>query len=111
MQSRLEAAPTGRDDNSYPLFAGGGAGYWKPSHGAFSTFWNIEVNLLDGFNSENPVVLNGMKDGPFARVVGVTGNHKFEVSYEPMSHIEFVNQSIEMVPSLYKYQLKQRLNK
>ncbi len=51
-----------------------------------------------------------MKEGPFARVVGVTGNHKFEVSYEPMSYIEYVNQSLENVPSLYKYQLKQRLN-
>jgi len=98
------------NDNSYPLFAGGGAGYWKPSHGAFSTFWNIKINILDHLNSEKPIVLNGMKDGPFARVVGVTGNHKFEVSYEPMSYIEYVNQSLENVPSLYKYQLKQRLN-
>ncbi|WP_299118790.1 hypothetical protein [uncultured Winogradskyella sp.] len=99
------------DDYSYPLFAGGGAGYWKPSHGAFSTFWNIEVNLLDRLNSEKPIILNGMKDGPFARVVGVSGNHKFEVSYEPKTHIEFINQSIEEIPSLYRYQLKQRLKK
>ncbi len=98
-------------DHSYPLFAGGGAGYWKPSHGAFSTFWNIEVNLLDTLNPEKPTVLNGMKDGPFARVVGVSGNHKFEISYEPKAHIEFINKYIEDISSLYKHQLKQRLRK
>tara|TARA_R110002072_G_scaffold69489_3_gene168602 strand:- start:1632 stop:3302 length:1671 start_codon:yes stop_codon:yes gene_type:complete len=96
------------DDNSYPLFAGGGAGYWKPSHGAFSTFWNIEVNILDGLDSKNPVLLNGMNDGPFVRIVGISGNHQFEVAYEPKAHIEFVNVSIKSVPSLYRYQLKKR---
>ncbi|NJM78452.1 MAG: hypothetical protein HC854_00245 [Flavobacterium sp.] len=30
-------------DNTYPLFSGCGAPYGKPSHGAFSTFWNINV--------------------------------------------------------------------
>lgn len=99
------------DDRSYPLFAGGGAGYWKPSHGAFSTFWNIDITLLDGLNIESPVLLNGMDDGPFARVIGVSGNHQFRVSYEPASHIEFVNQSMESVSSLYRYQLQKRLSK
>lgn len=97
--------------NSYPLFAGGGAGYWKPSHGAFSAFWNIKVNVLDGLQAKTPVLLNGMKDGPFARVIGVSGNHPFEVLYGPESHIEFLNNSLESVPSLYEYQLKKRLNK
>lgn len=98
------------EDNSYPLFAGGGAGYWKPSHGAFSTFWNINVTLLNDLNNQNTTVLNGMKDGPFARVIGVNGNSDFKIEYEPKAYIEFTNNDMEIVPSLYKYQLKKRLN-
>lgn len=100
---------TPNEDRSYPLFAGGGAGYWKPSHGAFSTFWNIQVRILADLDSQKPILLNGMKDGPYARVIGVTGNHKFEVRYEPVSHIERINESMDGIPSLYKYQLKKRL--
>ena len=99
------------EDKSYPLFAGGGAGYWKPSHGGFSTFWNTKVNVLDNLDANTPILLNGMTDGPFARVIGVTGNHFLEVSYEPLSHIEFINKPMECVPYLYTYQLKKRLNK
>jgi hypothetical protein len=59
------------EDNSYPLFVGGGAGYWKPSHGAYSTFWNINVTVLNEKNATTPVLLNGMNDGPFANIKGV----------------------------------------
>ena len=97
------------EDRSYPLFAGGGAGYWKPSHGAFSTFWNIQVQILSDLDSAKPILLNGMKDGPHARVIGVNGNHTFDISYEPMSYIEMVNKPIDAIPSLYQYQLKTRL--
>lgn len=100
---------TPKPDRSYPLFAGGGAGYWKPSHGAFSTFWNINVQVLDSLDSELPIELNGMKDGPFARVIGITGNHNIEVSYGPNAYIENINEALEYVPSLYNYQLKKRL--
>jgi len=97
-------------DGSYPLFAGGGAGYWKPSHAAYSTFWNIEVHFLSTFNSEKPILLNGMNDGPYARVIGVHGTHDIKVDYRPKAYIEFENSKMETVPSLYKYQLYQRLN-
>jgi len=98
------------EDNSYPIFAGGGAGYWKPSHGAFSTFWNINVTLLNDLNNQNMTLLNGMKDGPFARVIGVNGNSNFKIEYGPKAHIEFTNNDMEIVPSLYEYQLKKRIN-
>lgn len=98
-------------DRSYPLFAGGGAGYWKPSHGSFSTFWNIQAHFLEGLGVASPIALNGMKDGPFARVVGITANHPVKVSYEPRAYLESINQTLEGVPSLYKYQLKKRLKR
>ena len=96
-------------DNTYPLFAGGGASYWKPSHGAYSTFWNITV-AISGNNLNVPIELNGMEEGPFARIIGINGNRNFTVKYGPDSYIEFVNQSMKKIPSLYNYQLKKRLN-
>lgn len=100
---------TPNEDRSYPLFEGGGAGYWKPSHGAYSTFWNTNVNVLGGLEKRGKIILNGMNDGPYARVIGVFGNNDFEVVYEPMAYVEFVNMPLNKTPSLYRYQLKRRL--
>ncbi|MCD0467136.1 glycoside hydrolase family 55 protein [Flavobacterium sp. ENC] len=96
-------------NTAYALFGGGGADYWKPSHGPYSTFWNLNVQVINPEEIQKPVLLYGMKDGPFARIIGVNGNAKFEVKYEPDPYIEFLNQSMEKVPSLYDYQLKKRL--
>jgi hypothetical protein len=98
-----------KGDNSYPLFAGGGASYWKPSHGAFSTFWNINVNFLSGLNADKSILLNGMKDGPFARLIGVHGNHQLNIDYKPKTYIESMNKELKEIPSLYEYQLSKRL--
>ncbi|WP_397444829.1 hypothetical protein [Polaribacter sp. R77954] len=99
-----------KKDHSYPLFAGGGAGYWKPSHGAYSTFWNIHINFLSSLNNKKPLVLNGMKDGPFARLIGVYGNHPITIDYKPNAYIEATNVYLKNIPSLYHYQLNKRLN-
>jgi hypothetical protein len=98
-------------NNSYALFGGGGADYWKPSHGPFSTFWNLNVQVEKQSDNTKPVLLYGMKDGPFARIIGVNGNAKFEVKYEPDAYIEFLNTVMDKVPSLYDYQLKKRLKR
>ncbi|GAK91360.1 hypothetical protein JCM19297_857 [Nonlabens ulvanivorans] len=99
------------EGDSYPLFAGGGAGYWKPSHGAYSTFWNINVVLKSPDLLNRPLLLNGMLDGPHARVIGIHGNSSFLVRYEPLAYIKMTNQSLHDVPSLYDYQLNSRSNK
>lgn len=98
-----------KEDNTYPLFLAGGADYWKPSHGAFTTFWNINVDVKGKFDSSKPIVLNGMNDGPFARIIGVHGNQNFKLEYGPDAYIEFLNQSLQKEPSLLDYQLKKRL--
>lgn len=98
-------------NNSYALFGGGGAEYWKPSHGPFSTFWNLNVLVEKPAEITKPVLLYGMKDGPFARIIGVNGNAKFEVKYEPDAYIEFLNTSLDKIPSLYDYQLQRRMKK
>jgi hypothetical protein len=97
-------------NNSYALFGGGGAEYWKPSHGPYSTFWNLNVQLLNPEKNEKKVLLYGMKDGPFSRIIGVNGNAEFEIKYEPEPYIEFINQSMTQVPSLYEYQLQKRVH-
>ena len=98
-------------NNSYLLFGGGGAEYWKPSHGPFSTFWNLNVQVEKPVDSAKPVLLYGMKDGPYARIIGVNGNAKFEVKYEPDAYIEFLNMLLDKVPSLYDYQLQRRVKR
>ncbi|WP_405208459.1 hypothetical protein [Aquimarina sp. LLG6339-5] len=96
-------------NSSYPLFAGGGAGYWKPSHASYSTFWNIKINFLDVLEHEELINLDGMNDGPNARLVGVWGNGKIIINYNPDAYVGFVNEDIKLIPSLYKYQLNRRL--
>lgn len=98
-------------NNSYLLFGGGGADYWKPSHGPFSTFWNLNVQVEKSSEITKPILLYGMKDGPFARIICVNGNAKFEVKYEPDAYIEFLNTPLDQIPSLYDYQLQRRMKK
>lgn len=95
----------------YPLFEGGGAGYWKPSHGAFTTFWNIKVNFQDGFDLSGPVILNGMNDGPSARLIGIHANREISIDYGPNAYLEAKDIYLEEVPSLYRFQLSNRLRK
>ena len=96
------------EEMSYPLFKGGGAGYWKPSHGAFSTFWNTKINVLNDISSSKKIKLFGMKDGPFSRIIGINGDRNFKVEYQPMAMIKDVNKVFEKFPSLYDYQLTKR---
>ncbi|WP_378181278.1 hypothetical protein [Aquimarina sp. SS2-1] len=99
------------DTNSYPLFMGGGAGYWKPSHASYNTFWNIRVNFLSRLALGGIIKLDGMNDGPNARVIGVLGNSKIEIDYGPNAYINFTNTTMKLIPSLYEYQLKERLTR
>ena len=100
---------TPKADNSYPLFLAGGADYWRPSHGAFTTFWNTNIEVSGKFDASKPILLNGMNDGPFARIIGVYGNHDLRIDYGPDTYIEFLNKSTVETPSLYDYQLKKRI--
>ena len=97
------------DQRAYNLFAGGGAPYWKPSHAAYNSFWNIQVHFENGHESSEAVLLNGMKDGPLARIVGVSANLPIKVEYGPDPYIEGENIYYRGVPSLYYYQLQKRL--
>lgn len=96
-------------EKEYPLFAGGGAGYWKPSHGAYTTFWNLKVRFEDGFDLEGPIALDGMSDGPYARLLGVHANREVTIQYGPNAYVESLNSGITQEPSLYRFQLERRM--
>ena len=55
------------------------------------------------------VTLSGPKDGVEARLLGIHGNRTFELEYAPDPYVEQLNQR-PAVPSLYDYQLQQRLD-
>lgn len=94
----------------YPLFLGGGASYWKPSHGNYTTLWNTRINFTNGALSEQPITLYGMKDGPNARIVGISANLPFSIEYGPDSYKEGIGKYFTEIPSLYIYQLQKRLS-
>ena len=87
----------------YPLFSGGGAKYWKPSHGKFSTFYNVQVQVSGKHNTAEPFVLSGPQDGIQARLLGIYGNRRFKLEYGPSPYIEQLNQQ-PLAPSLYEFQ-------
>lgn len=92
----------------YPVWDGSGAGYWQPGHGRFNTTWNLKVNVRSGANRSETVDLQGLAEGPDARIIGVSGNRNFTVDYYPTPYMERINGSMEDVPSLYDYQLRLR---
>lgn len=93
----------------YPVWNGSGAGYWQPGHGRFNTTWNLKVNVTSGADRDETVALEGLAEGPSARIIGVSGNRKFNVDYYPKPYIERVNEAMNDVPSLYDYQLQKRM--
>ena len=105
----LHINPKRRDGKAeYALFNGSGAGYWQPGHGMYNTSWNLNVIVEDGALSGETVYLKATDEGPEARIIGLSGNRKFELDYRPAPYIESLNTTVSQVPSLYTYQLNQR---
>jgi len=91
---------------TFPIWDGSGAGYWQPGHGAFNTTWNLRLMMNEA--PEGTVLLEGLAEGPNARIVGISGNGDFEIDYRPQPYTEFINQPVTGAPSLYRYQLAKR---
>lgn len=88
-----------RMDNIGRLFDHGGG---SPTAGAFSTFWNISID----FNRHSQLKIN---DAPSARLVGIYGSKPIKLQYGPNVYKEGINKPGITVPSLYEFQLEQRL--
>ncbi len=94
----------------YDLYKAGGAGYWQPGHGRFSTAWNVKILVEGGVAPDQPIVVYAGSEGPDARVIGMHGNRKIILDHRPEPYIESLNKKVTSVPSLYEYQRDQRLN-
>ena len=95
------------DQPGHQPIAGGGAGYWKPSHAAFPVFWNVGLDFL--YPDPGPVAIEGLSDGPAARIVGLHADVPLTLTYGPAPYVEGLNREVTSVPSLYEHQLRQRL--
>ena len=102
-------ATRGDDGPVTPVFDGSGAGYWQPGHGGFNTTWNLRVVITGGAYADELVTVQGLDEGPMARIVGLYGNRRFALDYRPAPYVEMLNERIESVPSLYEYQRMRRL--
>jgi len=92
-----------------PVFDGSGAGYWQPGHGGFNTTWNLRVLVTGGAYADQVVTVQGLDEGPMARIVGLHGNREFKLDYRPTPYVEMLNEPLESIPSLYEHQRHQRL--
>ena len=102
-------AVRGGDGPAVGVFDGSGAGYWQPGHGGFNTTWNLRVLVTGGAYADEVVTVQGLDEGPMARIVGLHGNREFKLDYRPTPYVEMLNQPLASVPSLYDYQRDQRL--
>lgn len=90
------------------VFNGSGAGYWQPGHGGFNTTWNLRVLITGGAYPDEVVTIQGLDEGPMARIVGLHGNREFKLDYRPTPYVEGMNVELTTAPSLYDYQLENR---
>ncbi|MGE0173959.1 MAG: glycosyl hydrolase family 28-related protein [Oligoflexales bacterium] len=91
------------------LFEHGGDKYWAPTHGAYNTFWNIDVNFAYDTKGQEQVEIKGIEDGPHANFIGFHANRPVKFTYGPDAYIEGLNRSDIKIPSLYEFQLAKRL--
>jgi hypothetical protein len=98
------------DNPERTFFYMGGDGYWAPTHGAFSTFWNIQAKFEFPEPENLPIPIKGVTNGPSARLVGITANYPMKINYGPEAYMEGINRPEIAVRSLYEYQLKKRLS-
>lgn len=110
-QLTLSVAPkqTAKGEWAYRLWDGGGAPYWKPGHGLYNTFWNVNLVIASDRlpATERVTVLSGV-EGPGARIVGLHGNRPLAVKYKPQAYLEGTDRAPPGVPSLYDFQLSKR---
>jgi hypothetical protein len=101
-------ATASKDGPVVPAFDGSGAGYWQPGHGGFNTAWNLRIVITGGAYADEVVTVQGLDEGPMARIVGLHGNRQFKLDYRPTPYVELLNVPLESTPSLYDLQKKQR---
>jgi hypothetical protein len=95
------------DVERFLVFDGGGAPYWKPSHGRHSTMYNINVQVEGGLK-DGPITFFGPRDGVELNMIGIHSNREFNIEYGVDTYLEQIGET-PLVPSLYDYQLEKRM--
>ena len=87
------------------LWKHGGSSRARPTHAAFNTSWNLRFKARPRI----PVRSNDITDGPSAYFIGLQSDTPLMFNYGPNAYIEGLNRPGIAIPSLYEYQLKQRI--
>ena len=88
-----------------PWLSGGGAGYWDPTSGRFTTFWNVVAE-------RGPILIGLIDDAPEVRMIGVrNARSRIEMRYGPAAYVEGLHRKDISIPSLFDWQLDQRLGR
>lgn len=87
------------------LWKHGGSSDLRPMHAAFNTSWNLRFRA----NQKIPVCIDNITDGPSAYFIGLLSDAPLMFKYGPNAYIEGLNRHGIEIPSLYEYQLKQRI--
>jgi hypothetical protein len=104
----MHIAPVQRDGRwTWRLWEGGGASYWRPGHGRGNMAWNVNIVVPDNVPADAEIALTSGMEGPGKTLVGVHGNRRVSISYQPQPEISMLNQTPNMV-SLYDAQLAAR---
>lgn len=61
-----------------------------------------------GAYADETVTVQGLDEGPMARIVGPHGNRDFQLDYRPAPYVEMLNSAVVSVPSLYNFQKAKR---
>ena len=93
----------------YDLYKAGGGGYWVPGHGRYSADWNVKIVVQGGVAPDEAIVIFGGSEGPDARIIGMHGNRKIILDYDPNPLVGSMNQRVDQVPSLYTNQRAKRI--
>ena len=108
-QNLFDAIVAVDDGPTSALLEHGGADYWGPAHGAFNTFWNIQLTLQQ-LPAARSLVLSGVDDAGPARLVGISANLPLRIDY-PGAYQEGVGEPGIAIPSLYDEQLRRRIGR
>ena len=106
-QNLFDNLVTREDRPKSNFFEHGGADYWGPTHAAFNTFWNIRLEFTNAAHGI-AMPLGRIDDAGPARIVGLTSNVELKLDYA-RAYEEGIGVPNIAVPSLYRYQLGQRL--
>jgi hypothetical protein len=69
--------------------------------------WNVNIIVPDNVPADAEIALTSGMEGPGKTLVGVHGNRRVSISYQPQPEISMLNQTPNMV-SLYDAQLAAR---